>query len=342
MPVAVARLAGFELRGDASRPVLVARPGGGVEGEIACLSAGQLARLEFWLGDAVAAEQPLAAGGLRALVWTGVCAAQTPDWSREEWIGRWRDTVLACVPDVMAQMGQRPAAAVLARWPQILTRAGARLRATEAGPVTLRHSASPGDIETAARSQPYANYFAVEEYDLQFRRFDGTLSQRLNRAVFISGDAVVVLPYDPWRDRVHLIEQFRAGPHGRGDPQPWLIEAIAGRIDGGETPETTARREAIEEAGLTLGDLHKVADYYPSPAAKAEYIYSFVGLCDLPDGCDRIGGLPGEGEDIRSHVLPFARLMDLVASGEVTNAPLLLCAYWLAANRDRLRRIAGA
>ncbi|MCB2157335.1 MAG: NUDIX domain-containing protein, partial [Rhodobacteraceae bacterium] len=46
------------------------------------------------------------------------------------------------------------------------------------------------------------------------------------------------------RDRVLLIEQFRMGPYARGDAEPWLIEAIAGRVDPGETPEDAARREA--------------------------------------------------------------------------------------------------
>lgn len=347
LPVMPAALEGFALVGDAPRPGLVASPGAGLMGSIVDLDAGQMARLRYWLGDLPAVPQAVTLSGAEGAV-TALCHVKpvgqgaAPAWDAQTWAGRWRETVIAAVPDVMAQMGTRPAAEVFERWPQILTRAGARLRAADAGPVTLRHAARPGDVAVFHASQPYAHYFAVEEYDLCFRRFDGTQSQRLNRAVFISGDAVVVLPYDPLRDRVHLIEQFRAGPHGRGDPQPWLIEAVAGRIDGGETPEATARREAIEEAGLTLGALHRVADYYPSPAAKAEYIYSFVGICDLSDTCERLGGLVGEGEDILSHVVPFARLMDLVATGEVTNAPLLLCAYWLAAHRDRLRHAAGA
>ena len=99
----------------------------------------------------------------------------------------------------------------------------------------------------------------------------------LDRAVFTSGDAVTVLPFDPRAGTVLLIEQFRAGPYARRDPRPWCIEAVAGRCDRPEPPEATARREAREEAGLELGRLERIAGYYPSPGIAAEYITAFVG-----------------------------------------------------------------
>ena len=205
----------------------------------------------------------------------------------------------------------------------------------------MRRATAPGDVEVTRHTEPYAQFFSVEEFDLRHRRFDGTMSEPMRRAVFVSGDAATVLPYDPVRDRVMLIEQFRAGPFGRGDPQPWMLEPIAGRIDPGETPEAAARREAVEEAGLTLGALVKVGQYYPSPGMLAEYLYSFVGLADLPDGSAGLGGLAEEHEDIRAHLVSFDRLMALVDSGEVQIAPLLVTIYWLAANRARLRAEAG-
>jgi nudix-type nucleoside diphosphatase (YffH/AdpP family) len=136
---------------------------------------------------------------------------------------------------------------------------------------------------------------------------------------------------------VLLIEQFRAGPMARGDAGAWHLEAMAGRIDAGETPEQAGRREAVEEAGLALGDLLEVASYYPSPGAKAEYLYSYVGLVDLPDGAAGIFGEAEEAEDIRGHLISFDHMMDLVSSGEIANAPLILTALWLQRERARLR-----
>jgi ADP-ribose pyrophosphatase len=338
-----ARLPGHALRGDPCRPVARPADGQSVAGLAARLDDDQLARLVYWMAGQPGALATLATdnGPVQGLAWTDV-AASGPDWSPADWALRWQPLAILAAAEILAQRGLRPPQDALRRWPQVLTRAGARLRAAEPAPATLRHRARPGDIDEQIRSQPYAQYFAVEEYDLRHRRFDGRLSPVLNRAVFISGDAVVVLPYDPRHDRVLVIEQFRAGPHGRGDPQPWLVETVAGRIDAGETPEATALREAQEEAGVHIDRLLPVADYYPSPAAKAEFIYSFIGLCDLSATEARIGGLEAEGEDIRAHAIPFARLMDMVASGEVANAPLLICALWLEKRRADLRAAAGA
>lgn len=194
-----------------------------------------------------------------------------------------------------------------------------------------------GEVIEVTRRVPHAGFFAVVEVVLSFRRFDGAMSGPLTREIFLAGDAVTVLPYDPVRDRVLLIEQMRMGPHGRGDALPWQLEAIAGRIDPRETPEDCARREAVEEAGLTLGALEKVAEYYPSPGALSEYLYSYVALCDLPDAAAGVFGVAEEAEDIRGHLMGFEALMALVASGEVANAPLLLTALWLQRERPRLR-----
>ncbi len=243
------------------------------------------------------------------------------------------------VKDILALEGHAGPQLIRRRLYLMLVRAASGLRAaTEARPTTLRHRASPGDMAVVAHRQPYAYFFAMEEYDVSWRRFDGTFGEPVTRAAFITGDAVTVLPYDPVRDRVLVVEQYRAGPMSRGDRQCWQIEAIAGRVDPFETPEHAARREAVEEAGLTLTDLMLVAGYYPSTGAVSEYLYSYIAVTDLPDGSAGVFGLESEAEDIRGHLISFDRLMELLSSGEIQNAPLVLTALWLQRERSRLRQ----
>ncbi|MCV2869124.1 NUDIX domain-containing protein [Defluviimonas sp. WL0002] len=259
-------------------------------------------------------------------------------WRLEDWVDRWGAVTVEAAADIMRLFGTVPAKEAFRRYRMVLMQAASRLRARAVRPLRLRRHARPDDVQVDAWRQPYARFFAVEEYDLRFRRFDGTMSETVNRAAFISADAAVVLPYDPVRDRVLLIEQFRMGPYARGDAEPWQIESIAGRIDPDETPEEAVRREAKEEAGLTLSELVPAANYYPTPGAKAEYLYTYIGLADLPDGVAGIGGVEHEAEDIRAHLLSFENFMDLLDSGEVDNAPLLVLGMVLARKRPAIRK----
>jgi len=262
-------------------------------------------------------------------------------WDLGKWVETWGEIWVTAAREALLAAGD--AADLARRWPMMKLRAATRLRAASPGPghVVRADLRAERDVEVLRERHPYTEYFALADHDLRFRRFDGTMSAPVRRAGFIGGDAATVLPYDPHIDAVLVIEQFRAGPYMRGDPRPWTLEPIAGRIDPGESIEATLRREAWEEAGLEIARVHHVADYYPSPGAVSEFVYSYVAEADLAGRGGEIGGVDHEDEDIHSHVLPFETLMNLVSSGEVGTAPLVLSAFWLAANRDRLRGLQG-
>lgn len=318
------------------------RRGGKVEGAVLDLPSPEAAaRLAFYakaLGLGTRSVTMTSASGTAQAVTYALGAGPRAGaaWDAGLWLADHAALAIEIAGEVMARFGQTPPARLRARLGPVMVRAASRLRAKgDHPPHSVRRA--PADVTVQALRQPYANFFAVEEVDLSFRRFDGAMSPVINRAAFVSADAVTVLPYDPARDRVLLIEQMRAGPFVRGDRNPWQLEAIAGRIDAGETPEDCARRESVEEAGLTLGALLPVANYYPSPGAKTEFIYSYVALANLPDGVAGVFGVEGEAEDIRGHLLSFDQAMALIPTGEIQNAPLLLTLLWLQRERPRLR-----
>jgi len=304
-------------------PLMVPAAGERAAGQLLSgLDEADMARLGFYeaaFGYAPRAVTVEAGGPVAAAVYLPDTAPWGPGgaWSLADWAGRWGETVTRAAGDVMALMGERDPAEVGQRYFHMLVRGASRVRAAaEAAPALRRRGAGAGDVALAARRQPYARFFSVEEYDLAFRRFDGAMSETINRAVFISGDAATVLPYDPVRDRVLLIEQFRAGPYARGDRNPWLLEPVAGRM------------------------LHPVGRYYPSPGAKSEFLYSYVGIADLPDTAARIAGVEAEAEDIRGHVMAFEAFLRIAVSPEAAAAPVLISALWLEKNRAALRAAA--
>ncbi|MEP5759664.1 MAG: NUDIX domain-containing protein [Litoreibacter sp.] len=343
-----ARLDGFWARWVDQRdfPMIEAQEGRFVDGLLLeGLDEDELALLDFY-------EAPFAYDLREVSVQTskGVKTAQTympnlakgyklgAQWNVEEWTARFGALRKFAAIEIMSRFGTLSAQEITGRMPVILARAQQRLDAqNHSSAQNLRVNMNVQGIEVKQQITEHDKWFLTEELFLTHPRFDGGQSPEMARSVFVMSDAVSVLPYDPKRDTVMLIEQFRAGCFRRGDPHPWSLEVIAGRIDGGETVEGAAKREALEETGLSVENLHRVSSYYSSPGATTEYLTSFVAIADLPKSAAGLGGLDTENEDIRAMVVPFQALMDAVADGEAENAPLLISALWLAANRDRLR-----
>ncbi|MCX7559652.1 NUDIX domain-containing protein [Sulfitobacter sp. F26204] len=302
------------------------------------LSAQDVTRLDYYEGSfAYDLQRVTLSDGQEAEVYVPQAGRWTPDgpWSLEDWAAKSGQMSVIAAAEVMSYLGHQDRDAVAAMFPVIRARADAQVRAAHS-----LHSAEcfHGHVEIENRTRAYSKFYAMDDLVLRHERFDGTMSESLERAVLIDADAALVMPYDPLRDRVLLVEQIRLGPIGRGDRAMWQLEPVAGRIDPGEHPEEAARREALEEAGLTLGGLEKIAEVYPSPGTSTGFYYLYLGLADLPDRSTGIGGLPEENEDIRSHLMSYDDLMARVERFDVAGAPMVMAAYYLARHRDRLRQ----
>lgn len=196
-------------------------------------------------------------------------------------------------------------------------------------------SQTPDEYEIIERETPFQGYFRIDRYKLRHRCFDGGWTAPVWREVFERGHAAAVLPYDPVRDAVILQEQFRVGAlAAKGGP--WMLEIVAGIIDRGESVEDVVRREALEEAGLKLRELHHVQDYLVSPGGTTETVSLFVGHADSSTA-GGVFGLAEEAEDIRVRVLPFDAAMAELGRRSINVASIVIAMQWLAANRDMLK-----
>ncbi|WP_144186709.1 NUDIX domain-containing protein [Elioraea rosea] len=178
---------------------------------------------------------------------------------------------------------------------------------------------------------------ALQRVSFSFLGHRGETRGPANWELLRRGRAVAVIPYDPVRDTVVLIEQFRLPALAAG-LAPWLVEVAAGLADGAETDEEVAIRETREETGLELTALAPAGRFILSPGISDETIAVFAGRVDAASGDDRHGGLAEEHEDIRVFTLPATEAFAMVADGRILNITTALALLWLQANRDRLRR----
>lgn len=192
-----------------------------------------------------------------------------------------------------------------------------------------------GDVEIVEHETVYRGYFRIDRYRLRHRLFGGGWSDIVTREVFERGQAAAVLPYDPVRDEIVLIEQFRPGALAAG-ADPWLTEIVAGIIEEGESPEEVVRREAREEAAVTLGRLEPITHCFLTPGGSSETCQIFCGECSTAEA-GGIHGLDGEHEDIRAVVLPLGRAEGLISNGRIRNAIAHIALQWLLVHRDDIR-----
>ena len=180
--------------------------------------------------------------------------------------------------------------------------------------------------------------FPLQRVRFRYTRFDGTPSSELTWELWRRGRGCAVLPYDPARDAVALIEQFRLPALAAGVP-PVMVECPAGLVEPDEDPEDTARREVAEEAGLRPGRLERIGRFMLMQGGCDEVMHYFAARVSLPapEGAGT-GGLEAEGEDTRVLVLPAEEAFRMVDEGRIENVTAAFCLLWLRHHRDRLRR----
>lgn len=191
-------------------------------------------------------------------------------------------------------------------------------------------------VELIRSEVAFQGYFKVVRYFFRHGLHEGGQSGVISREVFERGQAGAVLPYDPKRDEVVLIRQFRAGSYVAGH-HPWTWEAVAGIIEEGESADVMVRREAVEEAGLTITDMVPVRRMMLTPGACSEACQIFLGRTDLSNA-GGIFGLKSEGENILVRVLPFREAYAMVERDEVDNAVSIVALQWLALHHDEVRK----
>jgi nudix-type nucleoside diphosphatase (YffH/AdpP family) len=160
--------------------------------------------------------------------------------------------------------------------------------------------------------------------------------KRLVREVHDHGDGAAVLAYDPVARTAVLVRQRRVGPVASGS-DGLLVEAIAGIVDDEDgDPAETARREAMEEAGLELTAMEPVGKPYSSPGTVTERVHLFLGEIAPHATRGSGGGVASEHEQIEVLELPLDLLAELADTGGLEDMKTLLLVETLRRRRPDL------
>ena len=176
----------------------------------------------------------------------------------------------------------------------------------------------------------YSGFFKMNEVSLKYKKYDGNWSNVIKRELFGGAQVSCVLPYDPIKNEIVLIQQFRPGTISY-DQNNYLDEIVAGIIDEGEDPETAARRECYEETGCEVKKLIPIQGYFPAPGSSQSFYHLFLAEIESFEG-ERIKGLKSENEDILVKSYNIKEVKKKLQNGSFLNGLSLIALQWFFLN----------
>ena len=191
-------------------------------------------------------------------------------------------------------------------------------------------------VQILKKKLVYNGYFKIFHYQLRHTLYDGKWGNKIAREVFERGNAAAVILYDPKRDKLVLIEQFRIGAQV-AKLNPWVIEIVAGKIEKGESGKEVVKRESLEESGCKPSKLIHITDFQPSGGGASEIVSLFCGKVDSKN----VGGIYGvkeEGEDIKVVVKSLGDALKMVDRGIIANSASIIGIQWLTLNKKKIRK----
>src|SRR5689334_3125753 len=169
------------------------------------------------------------------------------------------------------------------------------------------------------RRRLFDDFFKIDELMVAHQKNDGTTSSVQRRLVFERGDSVAVLLFNRDRNTIVLVEQFKVPAlvaRRRDEPittDGWLVETLAGMIDAGETPQTAAIRETLEETGYRIATPELIGRFFASPGGTSERVFLYFAEVGDTDRVSAGGGI--EDEDVKVLEVGLDQAFEQLARG---------------------------
>src|SRR5258706_16414153 len=194
-------------------------------------------------------------------------------------------------------------------------------------------NSGPSKVLVHGKQRIFDGFFKIDEAELSYERFDGSMTPVLKRVCFERGDSVAAIVKHRDSGNFLFLRQFRYPTHDKGPG--WMVEVVAGMQEHGEEAELSLRRELLEEIGYQADLVEPIATFYVSPGGSSERILLFYAEVSDRGKTGAGGGLLDEGEDIQTISYSPAELEAALAHGEIQDAKTLVGIFWLRSREAR-------
>lgn len=145
---------------------------------------------------------------------------------------------------------------------------------------------------------------------------DGKTAKR--EYIHHSGGSAVLCVQD---NKILLVKQFRYA-YGKE-----IYEIPAGKLEKGEAPEATAKRELEEETGYVAKHLKELFKLYPTPGYSDEIIYVY-----LAENCSKSRTNPDDDEFVECQFIEIEKVCKMINDGEICDAKTIAAVYKYLSN----------
>lgn len=180
------------------------------------------------------------------------------------------------------------------------------------------------EIRLMNEHRAYDAYFKIDVGCIE-EVVDGKVLATYDRFKLTRPNASTVLVYNEDTKKVILVKQFRF-PIVHHTPDN-ILEAVAGKIDAGETPKQAAVRELLEEIGyrITEDALGSAIEIFASPGYSTEKLFIFLAVVKNSDkDPNHGGGLETEHENIEIVELDVNEFMRQIKSNEIKDSKTII------------------
>ena len=179
-----------------------------------------------------------------------------------------------------------------------------------------------GSIKNIKEELLSDNWYRLYKYTYEYQKEDGQWETQ-QREAYDRGNGAAILLYHPGKKTVVLTRQFRMPTYVNKNLSGMMIEVCAGLLDG-DDPVACIRKETEEETGFLLKEVTKVFEAYMSPGSVTEKLHFFIATYDDSMKVGDGGGAEDETENIEVVELPFKQAMEMIDSGEITDAKTIM------------------
>jgi nudix-type nucleoside diphosphatase (YffH/AdpP family) len=174
------------------------------------------------------------------------------------------------------------------------------------------------------------NWYVLRKITYEYQEENQPIETHIREA-YDRGNGAAILLYNKANQTVILTRQFRLPTYLNENQTGMMIEACAGMLDS-DNPEDCIIREAEEETGYKIKEVHKIFEAYMSPGAVTEILHFFIGEYSNEMKISDGGGLDHEQENIEVLEISFEKALQMIPSGEIKDAKTIMLLQYAKIN----------